>query len=313
METNSFDDDYYNVDLIVKYRDSERDLMKDIEEREEMEEYIKIRQNYMDTRGYKTVEELHMNLRNDIDLENSDASVVAIIKEKEHEAKLLAIEKSVTKIANSIALSLRKMDLLHIDPTQIKHEITFEKRFNGMVYPVLKDLSKVNLANVQIKDFDDEYGLSETEPIATDPFFDRSDPTKFDENGDYKFTRKDVKMICDKIYRDELLEAFNVKTIHDIAPRMRAVTRKIAKDKKFHSTLYETRLILVDIGIEEFKDEDTGEASTPDEMIVFTLFSQKMFYITHKCICELLKNRCVRSDLLADLKSNLIEILRKKD
>ena len=202
------------------------------------------------------------------------------------------------------------MDLLHIDPTQIKHEITFEKRSNGMIYPVLKDLSKVNLANVQIKDFDDE---CETEPIATDPFYDRSDPNKFDENGDYKFTRKDVKMICDKIYRDELLEAFNVKTIHDIGPRMRAVTRKIAKDKKFHSTLYETKLILADIGIEEFKDEDTGEASTPDEMIFFTLFSQKMFYMTHKCICELLKNGSVRLELLADLKSNLIEILRKKD
>lgn len=312
-EPNSFYDDYYNVELKVKYRESEADLMKDIEEREQMEEYIKIRQNYMDTRGYKTVEELYLNLKNDIDLENSDESVVAIIKEKENEAKLLAIEKSVTKIANSIALSLRKMDMLHIDPTQIKHEITFEKKPNGIVYPVLKDLSRVNLANVKIKDFDNDSDSDSDTPIATDPFFDRSDPTKFDENGDYKFTRNDVKIICDKIYRDELLEAFNVKTIHDIAPKMRAVMRKITKNKNFHSTLYETKLILTDIGIEEFKDEDTGEASTPDEMIFFTLFSQKMFYMTHRCICELLKNGSVRPEMLAELKSNLIQILRKKN
>ena len=304
--------DYYNVDLKVKYRDSEADLIKDIEEREQMEEYIRIRQNYMEKHGYKTVEELHLNLRNEFDVENSDESVMAMIKEKENEAKLIAIEKSVSKIANSIALSLRKMDLLHIDPTQIKHEISFEKRSNGIIYPVFRDLSRVNLANVKIRDLDNEYGLDDNSP-TDDPFFDRSDPNKFDENGDYKFTRRDVRMICDKIYRDELLVAFDVKSIHDIAPRMRGIMRKITKNKKFHATIYETKLILIDIGAEDFKDEDTGETSTLDEMIFFTLFSQQLFYMTHKCICELLKTGSVRTELLAELKSNLIQILRKKN
>lgn len=308
--------DFYNVNLNVKYHDVGIDLTSDIEYREQMNEFVKIRKDYMAEKGFQTIEELNFHLMNEDDSNGEDRmELIRQIREKERETKIISCSKSISTIANTLALFLKRIDLTNTDPKDVKCEIIFNKSANDIVYPVIKDISTVNVFEAPLRK---DLGSCETYSKPTndddvDTFFDRSDPEKFDENGDYKFTRNDVKVICDKLYRDELLKAFNVDSIFKIAPRMRGTIKKMIKNKKIHSTLYETKLILLDVGTEEYRDEETGELAAPDELIFYTLFNSQLFYMTHKCICEMLTTGTVKAELLSDLKSNMVQILRKKN
>ena len=307
--------DYYNVDLNVKYHDAELELTHGIEAREQMDEFVKIRKDYMVEKGFRTIQELNFHLMHE-DEEHVDEKInlIRMIREKEKESKIISCSKSIATIANTLAIIMKRIDLTNTDHHDVKYEITFNKSVNDIVYPIIKDVSKTNVFEAQLrKDLGSCEQYSKTSEDDPDMFFDRSDPDKFDENGDYKFSRQDVKVICDKLYRDELLDAFNVESIFKIAPRMRGIIKKMLRNKKFHAAIYETKLILIDVGTEEHRDEETGEISSPDELIFYTLFSNQLFYMTHKCICEMLKTGTVKAELLGDLKSNMIQILRKKN
>jgi len=310
------DGDFYNVNLNVKYHNVGINLTSDIEYREQMNEFVKIRKDYMAEKGIQTIEQLNIHLMTEDDSAGEDRmELIRQIREKERETRLISCSKSISTIANTIAMFLKRIELTDTDPKDVKCEIIFNKSDNDIIYPVIKDISTVNVFEAPLrKDLGScEIYSKPTSEDDADTFFDRSDPDKFDENGDYKFTRNDVKIICDKLYRDELLKAFNVDTIFKIAPRMRGTIRKMIKNKKFHSALYETKLILMDVGTEEYKDEETGDVASPDELIFYTLFNSQLFYMTHKCICEMLTTGTVTAELLSDLKSNMVDILRKKN
>lgn len=308
--------DFYNVNLNVKYHDVGIDLTGDIEYREQMSEFVKIRKDYMVEKGFRTIQELNFHLMHDEEENNDDRmELIRQIREKEKETKMISCSKSISTIANTLSLILKRIDLTNTDPKDVKYEITFIKSANEIIYPVIKDISKINVFEAPLRS---DLGSCEiyskkNDDDDVDTFFDRSDPDKFDENGDYKFSRGDVKLIRDKLYREELLQAFNVNSIFKIAPRMRGTIKRLLKNKKFHSTLYETKLILMDVGTEEQRDEETGEIASADELIFSTLFNSNLFYMTHKCIVDLLTTGTINAELLSELKTNMVEILRKKN
>ena len=59
--------DFYNVNLNVKYHDVGIDLTSDIEYREQMNEFVKIRKDYMAEKGFQTIQELNLHLMHEDD------------------------------------------------------------------------------------------------------------------------------------------------------------------------------------------------------------------------------------------------------
>ena len=51
-----------------------------------------------------------------------------------------------------------------------------------------------------------------------------------------------------------------------------------------------------------------NEESIKKQIILTTLFSQHLFYITHKCICQQLELGTIDNELLVELKTHSIDI-----
>ena len=104
-----------------------------------------------------------------------------------------------------------------------------------------------------------------------------------------EYSKEDIIVICDKLYRDELYSVFCLEEGVDIC----IIAKKI-----------EDILLMMMENI-EFKDAIRNIISNSciifddyeNELMLF-LFSKDMFYITHKCICEQIVNDKITPELL---------------
>jgi hypothetical protein len=157
--------------------------------------------------------------------------------------------------------------------------------------------------------------IKEPEPVSVvikEPENDEDDDDDDCENIEY--TMDDVHLICEKLYRDELLSVFEVETIND--PNMDAgikrVIKKMIDNTKFKQFLDEVKNELIDFtSISGTPTEIDNVRCNAEYVIFITLFSQHVFYITHKCICQLFTVDDVDPNLLDRLKDKTISLFKK--
>ena len=135
-----------------------------------------------------------------------------------------------------------------------------------------------------------------------------------DEDLDIEYTMDDVRLICDKLYRDELCSVFEAASIND--PNMDAgikrVIEKMIDNANFKQLLEDIKNEIIDVS--KFTGTPTEIANmvrNSEYLIFITLFSQHVFYITHKCICQLFTVDEIDPELITHLKNKTISLFKR--
>ena len=141
------------------------------------------------------------------------------------------------------------------------------------------------------------------------------DENENENEEDYKYTRKDVTYICEKLYRDELLSVFGAETIDD--PKMdegiKAIFEALIKNEEFQTFLTEMNGLLSDPSKAKTETELANLKRNTDYLLFITLFSQQSFYLTHKCLCQMLTLGHVEPDMMNQLKQRTLKIFQISD
>ena len=136
-----------------------------------------------------------------------------------------------------------------------------------------------------------------------------------------EYNLEDVSDICSKLYRDELMTVFDVNFILDdrIDKGMKNIYEIMMANSNFKQLAYD----LEDNYFQEFIQhqdkvtvaaaaaaaEEDQEEEEVRQLLLMILFSQNIFYITHKCICQQIELNTINVDLLVRLKEKCIETL----
>ena len=136
-----------------------------------------------------------------------------------------------------------------------------------------------------------------------------------------EYNLEDVSDICSKLYRDELMTVFDVHYILDdrIDKGMKNIYEIMMANSNFKQLAYD----LEDNYFQEFIQhqdkvtvaaaaaaaEEDQEEEEVRQLLLMILFSQNIFYITHKCICQQIELNTINVDLLVRLKEKCIETL----
>ena len=135
---------------------------------------------------------------------------------------------------------------------------------------------------------------------------------KDNEVDHYQYSSQDILDICNKLYRDELCSVFyaedimddkidkGMKTVFDIMlvnPDFKAIIDKI----KELLLLRESKNLELEL---DTVNLDTINLDTINLEILLTLFSENIFYITHKCICQQITTGHIDTGLLENLNQN---------
>jgi len=136
---------------------------------------------------------------------------------------------------------------------------------------------------------------------------------------DYEYTSEDIITICDKLYRDELLSVFYAESIIDdkIDKNMQYALEQMNSNPDFKTIFDEIKHLLYLHELEQTKhlteEQKKIVKDNYDFVVLLTLFSQTLFYITHKCVCQQLTTGTVDKNLLNELKILTIEVLNDKN
>lgn len=116
---------------------------------------------------------------------------------------------------------------------------------------------------------------------------------------------EDIENICNKLYRDELISVFFADNLMDdkIDNGIKYISQILISNSEFEKVLIELRekyiSYMSDILINSENNADNER--NIDFIIFLNLFSNNIFYITHKCICQQLKENFIETQLLVEL------------
>ena len=141
---------------------------------------------------------------------------------------------------------------------------------------------------------------------------------KDNEVDHYQYSSQDILDICNKLYRDELCSVFYAEDIMDdkIDKGMRTVFDIMLVNPDFKAIidkmkelllLRESKNLELELELESESDTVNLESVNLDTInleILLTLFSENIFYITHKCICQQITTGHIDTDLLEILNQN---------
>jgi hypothetical protein len=135
-----------------------------------------------------------------------------------------------------------------------------------------------------------------------------------EEDLDIEYSMDDVHLICDKLYRDELLSVFEAESIND--PNMDAgikrVIERMIDNANFKQLLEDIKHEIIDVTKFTGTPTEIQNLDRNSEYLIFiTLFSQHVFYITHKCICQLFTVNEINPELIDQLKNKTISLFKK--
>ena len=136
---------------------------------------------------------------------------------------------------------------------------------------------------------------------------------------DYEYTSEDIITICDKLYRDELLSVFYADSIIDdkLDKNMQYVLVQLNSNPEFKCIFDETKHLLYLYELDQTKhlteEQKNIVKDNYDYVVLLTLFSQTLFYITHRCVCQQLTTGTVEPSLLNELNTRTIEVLNDKN
>lgn len=126
------------------------------------------------------------------------------------------------------------------------------------------------------------------------------------ETNDY--TSDDILDVCNKLYMDELSSVFYAEDILDdkIDNGMKLVLEKMLINPDF-KIAFDEMILLLNKGKSDFVNE--CEQENQQFITLLTLFSEDLFYVTHKCVCEQLLVGSIDANLLVSLKEKMVSIL----
>ena len=135
------------------------------------------------------------------------------------------------------------------------------------------------------------------------------------ENSDkeHEYTIEDVLDICIKLYRDEFLSVFGAEDINDdkIDNGMKYIQNIMMTNENFKKIIDETSNLTTN----EFYKNQTFSEEQQDcikQLILTSLFSQNLFYITHKCICQQIEVGIIEEELLVELRKHSFDLLKNQ-
>ena len=136
------------------------------------------------------------------------------------------------------------------------------------------------------------------------------------EEYQYQYSPQDVFDICNKLYRDELLSVFELEYFEDdkMNEMIKNVYNELMINIEFKKIIDEMlQFCFKDFFLDKMENiplnlKKEKEDSIKKQIILTTLFSQYLFYITHKCICQQLELGTIDNDLLVELKTHSIDI-----
>jgi hypothetical protein len=134
-----------------------------------------------------------------------------------------------------------------------------------------------------------------------------------DDDEEYEYTLDDVYTICEKLYRDELLSVFNVQSISDenIDVGIKAAIEQMIDNESFRKLLDDIKVNLIDFDNFVGTPEELENMKRNSEYLIFiSLFSQKLFYLTHICLCQLFTVGEISPDLLSKVKEKTIGLFK---
>jgi hypothetical protein len=160
------------------------------------------------------------------------------------------------------------------------------------------------------------------EPVINEPIINEvtnnvnEEPVSKEEEDDedIEYSMDDVHIICEKLYRDELLSVFGVDSINDenMDKGIKRVIEKMVDNENFRQLLEDIKKDLVDFSTFTGTPTEMENIRRNSDYIIFiTLFSQHVFYITHKCICQLFTNDNIDHDLMIRLKEKTLHLFKK--
>ena len=134
-----------------------------------------------------------------------------------------------------------------------------------------------------------------------------------EDEEDLEYTLEDVHIICDKLYRDELLSVFNVTSTEDenMDAGIKSAIEQMINNQSFRQLLDDIKGNLVDFQNFSGTPEELENMKRNTEYLIFiTLFSQKLFYLTHICLCQLFTVGEIDTELLLKIKDKTIDLFK---
>jgi hypothetical protein len=189
----------------------------------------------------------------------------------------------------------------------IKEEVKQEPKKRGRKKAIKEEvvIKEEPKEEVVIKEESKEEVVIKEEPIKD---------LEEEDDEDIEYTMDDVHLICEKLYRDELLSVFEVETINDgnMDAGIKKVIEKMIENPKTKKMLEDIKHDLVDFS--SFTGTPTEMENirrNADYIIFITLFSQHIFYITHICVCQLFTTNDIDDELVNFLKERMINLFKK--
>ena len=134
---------------------------------------------------------------------------------------------------------------------------------------------------------------------------DKNEKEDKNEEEDYVYSTEDVLDICAKLYRDEFLTVFGADDVMSdkIDNGLKYVYNNMIVNEQFKKILDE---------MSEIFYNDGHNKESVYQLVLLSLFSQNVFYITHKCICQQMNTRTIDNDLLVELRNKSILLIKNQ-
>jgi hypothetical protein len=333
----------YRTDFIVKYRDIENELTKQLEQKmaekvaAQISSAIQANFNFSNINIVtningnpiltKTITNANTNSNTNMNMntiEDLEAILAQVALEVPKETKATAtasatasLETKGTKLITDTSTTLSEVP----SSTAVTEEVKKKRGRKSKKVLAAEALEKqlqaeqdrlekeINLAKEQALAAQALKKEKEKEQVNNE-IVNENNEDDDDDLSDYDYTREDIMYICEKLYRDELISVFDAESLED--PKMDAgikmVFERLIKHDEFSKFLVELSPYVVDNSKAKTEQEFFIYKRNSDYLLFITMFSQQLFYLTHQCICKMLVEGHVGNELLHELKSKLITI-----
>jgi len=132
------------------------------------------------------------------------------------------------------------------------------------------------------------------------------------EKEENEYTMDDILDICSKLYRDEFLTVFGMEDflVDKINEHMTYIYEKMIVNEGFKNIFEEMMNIYIQQFFKNNEKKNENEESIKQLILLF-LFSQQLFHIMHKCVCQQFELGIIDNELLVELRNNSVEIIKQ--
>jgi hypothetical protein len=124
------------------------------------------------------------------------------------------------------------------------------------------------------------------------------------------YSSDDVLDVCHKLYKDEFLSVFYADDFSEsqFNTNIDYVQNKMMENETFKKIIED----LLELTIKQKLESISINQDNLTELIFVSLFSQQLFHMTHKCICQQIELGVIDDKLLSELRKNSIDVLKRE-